>query len=101
MIFISAPEDAELLTLKAVRALQSATMILYDEGVSEDVLELARREARRVPAGQRDALELARAGEIVARVTFDGAPGEIAGCEAAGVEVLVIPGVSRDAIGPG
>lgn len=39
------PGDAELLTLKAMRALQSADVILFDDLVSDDVLELARREA--------------------------------------------------------
>ncbi len=35
------PGDPELLTLKAVRALQSADIILYDDLVSDGVLELA------------------------------------------------------------
>lgn len=42
------PGDAELLTLKAVRTLQAADVILFDDEVPTDVLELARREARRV-----------------------------------------------------
>ena len=41
------PGDAELLTLKAVRALQSADVILYDELVSPEMLESGRREAER------------------------------------------------------
>src|SRR5438270_3714931 len=46
VIFVAAHHhDAELLTLKAVRALQSATVILYDDGIADGVLELARREA--------------------------------------------------------
>jgi uroporphyrin-III C-methyltransferase/precorrin-2 dehydrogenase/sirohydrochlorin ferrochelatase len=40
--------DAELLTLRAVRALQSADVILFDERVSHDVLDFARREARKL-----------------------------------------------------
>src|SRR3546814_444067 len=48
MLVGAGPGDAELLTLKAVRALQSATVILYDDLVEADVLELSRREARRV-----------------------------------------------------
>src|SRR5208282_1428808 len=40
--------DAELLTLRAVRALQSADVILFDEFVSHDVLDFARREARKL-----------------------------------------------------
>ncbi len=46
------PGDAELLTLKAVRALQAADVILYDERISNDVLELARREAKRILVSQ-------------------------------------------------
>lgn len=42
------PSDVELLTLKAVRALQAADVILFDNAVSDDVLELARREAKRI-----------------------------------------------------
>src|SRR5438874_8743012 len=96
VIFVAAdPDDAELLTLKAVRALQSATVILYDNGIGTGVLELARREAKRVPAGSAaQPIELARDGEIVIRVTVGEATGEIAACEAAGVEVVIIPGVS-------
>ncbi|WP_053998126.1 SAM-dependent methyltransferase [Ahrensia marina] len=41
-------DDAELLTLKAVRALQAADIIMFDDDVSSDVLELARREAERI-----------------------------------------------------
>src|SRR5271169_4134700 len=42
------PGDPELLTLRAVRALQSADVILFDELVSHDVLDFARREARKL-----------------------------------------------------
>lgn len=47
------PGDAELLTIKAVRALQAADVILFDDLVSDDVLELARREAKRILVGKR------------------------------------------------
>ncbi|HEX2134775.1 MAG TPA: NAD(P)-dependent oxidoreductase, partial [Microvirga sp.] len=40
------PGSADLLTVRAVRALQSADVILYDDLCSRDVLELARREAK-------------------------------------------------------
>jgi hypothetical protein len=46
------PGDPELLTLKAVRALQSADIILYDDLVSGDVLDFARREARKLLVGK-------------------------------------------------
>jgi uroporphyrin-III C-methyltransferase / precorrin-2 dehydrogenase / sirohydrochlorin ferrochelatase len=40
--------DADLLTLRAVRALQLADVIVFDERVSHDVLDFARREARKL-----------------------------------------------------
>lgn len=39
------PGDPELLTLKARRVLHEADVVLYDRLVSQDILELARREA--------------------------------------------------------
>jgi uroporphyrin-III C-methyltransferase / precorrin-2 dehydrogenase / sirohydrochlorin ferrochelatase len=46
------PGDAELLTIKALRALQDADVILYDRLVSAEVLDLARRDARRLCVGK-------------------------------------------------
>jgi uroporphyrin-III C-methyltransferase/precorrin-2 dehydrogenase/sirohydrochlorin ferrochelatase len=107
------PGDPELLTLKAVRALQTATVILYDDLVGPEVLELARREAKRIAVGKSgkgpsckqseinaQIVELALAGENVVRLKggdpliFGRATEEIAACKAAGVEVGLIPGIS-------
>ncbi|MGZ8311298.1 MAG: siroheme synthase CysG [Allosphingosinicella sp.] len=107
------PGDPELLTLKAVRALQSATIILFDDLVGPEVLELARREATRIAVGkaghgpsvrQADICErivaLARAGEQVVRLkggdplVFGRATEEVEACCAAGVEVTIVPGIS-------
>ena len=38
--------DVASLTIKAIRALQVANVVVYDEGVPGDFLEFARREAR-------------------------------------------------------
>src|SRR5207237_543663 len=46
------PGDPELLTLRAVRALQSADVILIDDLVSPEVLDFARREARKMMVGK-------------------------------------------------
>lgn len=46
------PGDPGLLTLNAVRALQSADVILHDRLVSDEVLALARRDASRVSVGK-------------------------------------------------
>ena len=107
------PGDPELLTLKALRALQSADIILYDRLVSVDVLELARREARRMLVGkcaggascrqgEINALmvKLARSGQHVVRLKggdpmiFGRAAEEIEACRKAQIPVDVSP-VSR------
>jgi uroporphyrin-III C-methyltransferase/precorrin-2 dehydrogenase/sirohydrochlorin ferrochelatase len=40
--------EPDLLTLRAVRALQTADVVLFDDSISPEILEYARREARRV-----------------------------------------------------
>lgn len=107
------PGDAELLTLKAMRALQSADVILFDDLVSDEVLELARREAKRMMVGKRGGrasckqedinalmIKLARQGKRVVRLksgdpmVFGRAGEEIAVLEAAGVSVGIVPGIT-------
>lgn len=107
------PGDPELLTLKAVRALKSADVILHDSLVGDGVLDLARREATIVNVGKRRGLpstsqreinalmiEHARAGKIVARLkggdafVFGRAAEEIAAVEAAGIAVEIVPGIT-------
>lgn len=46
------PGDPELLTLKAVRVIQSADLLLYDRLVSNDVLELVAPDARLLYVGK-------------------------------------------------
>lgn len=114
----SGPGDAEMLTLKAVRSLQAADIILFDESVSPDVLELARREAKRMMVGAAgdddtrrpgETLELmaglARAGK---RVVFlrachtaasDEASSDISALRQRGVPVDYIPGIADADIG--
>jgi len=107
------PGDAELLTLKAVRVLQSADVILFDDLVSADVLELARREAKRMPVGKRGGREscrqedinatmvrLARAGKRVVRLKsgdpmVSGRAGEeIAHLDRENIPVDIVPGIT-------
>jgi uroporphyrin-III C-methyltransferase / precorrin-2 dehydrogenase / sirohydrochlorin ferrochelatase len=107
------PGDPDLLTIKAVRALQSADIILYDDLVSDEVLELARREAKRMMVGKRGQrescaqddindlmLKLARQGKHVVRLKsgdpmiFGRAGEEIASLEAAGIAVTVVSGIT-------
>jgi uroporphyrin-III C-methyltransferase / precorrin-2 dehydrogenase / sirohydrochlorin ferrochelatase len=107
------PGDAELLTLKAVRAMQSADVILFDDLVSDEVLELARREAKRMAVGKRgqrascaqddiNALmcDLARQGKHVVRLKsgdpmiFGRAGEEIEALARHDIPVEVVPGVT-------
>ena len=109
------PSDAELMTLKAVRALQSATVILHDDDVAADILELARREARRVSTadfGQQGAtsakigavmVELARGGDTVVRMRSERAHDkqmeiEFNTCRLGSVEISIIPPVMKSLI---
>ncbi len=71
------PGEAEMLTLQAVRALQSADIILYEDGITAEVLELARREAKRMfvndcgegpHAARNQVLQLLRTGKRVVRL---------------------------------
>ena len=107
------PGDPELLTLKAIRALQSADIILSDDLVSAGVLELARREAKRMlvgkqgygPAVKQDDINamlvsLAGQGKHVVRLKggdpgiFGRAGEEIEACQRAGIPVAIVPGIS-------
>ena len=107
------PGDPELLTLRAVRALQSADVILFDDLVSRDVLDFARREARKMLVGktgfgpsckQEDInalmVSLAKQGKRVVRLKggdpliFGRAAEEIEACEAAHIAFDVVPGIT-------
>lgn len=47
------PGDPDLLTVKALRALQDADVVFYDELVSPEILDRIRRDAARIPVGRR------------------------------------------------
>src|SRR6201995_154604 len=47
------PGDPDLLTVKALRALQDADVVFYDELVSPEILDRVRRDAARVAVGRR------------------------------------------------
>jgi uroporphyrin-III C-methyltransferase/precorrin-2 dehydrogenase/sirohydrochlorin ferrochelatase len=107
------PGDPELLTLRAVRALQSADVILIDDLVSPEVLDFARREAKKMMVGKTGhgpackqseindlMVKLAKSGKRVVRLKggdpmiFGRAGEEIAACRAANIAVEVVPGIS-------
>ncbi len=107
------PGDPELLTLKAVKAIAAATVILVDDLVNEEVLLHARPGARIVHVGKRGGCKstpqafieklmvmAAREGETVVRLKggdpfiFGRGGEEIEALNAAGIEVQVINGIT-------
>jgi len=107
------PGDPGLLTLRALRALNEADVILYDLLVSPQILDLARRDAVRVAVGKRGGgthtpqdtihallLEHARAGRRVVRLkggdsfVFGRGGEELAFLRAHGVACEVVPGIT-------
>lgn len=107
------PGDPELLTLKGLRALVGADVVLFDDLVPAAVLDLARREAVRVNVGKRGyapsvkqeeitalLVKLAKEGKNVVRLKggdpmiFGRANEEIQAIRAAGLEAEIVPGVT-------
>src|SRR5438067_206723 len=107
------PGDPDLLTLKALRALQDADVIFYDELVSAEVLDRARRDASRVAVGRRVGkpgigqaainrlmIEAARNGQRAVRLkggdpfVFGRGGEEVEALRQAGVRYSVVPGIS-------
>jgi uroporphyrin-III C-methyltransferase len=107
------PGDPELLTLKAVRLIESADVILHDDLVPQAVLDLARSGADLVNVGKRCGaktitqeeinalmIEHAQASRSVVRLKsgdpllFGRAAEELAALAETGVPVEIVPGVS-------
>lgn len=107
------PGDPELLTLKAVKAIQSATVVLVDDLVSPAVVAMAAPQARIVHVGKRGGCKstpqafierlmvmAAREGESVVRLkggdplVFGRGGEEVEHLRAAGIEVEVVNGIT-------
>ena len=107
------PGDPELLTLKAVRAIAEASVILVDDLVGEGVLAHARPDARITYVGKRGGckstpqatieqlmLDAARAGENVVRLKggdpfiFGRGGEEVESLRRAGIEPVVLNGIT-------
>lgn len=107
------PGDPDLLTVKAVRALQEADVIVADRLIGPKILDRARRDARRILVGKTPGqcsptqaeinailIREAAAGLHVVRLkggdpmVFGRAGEEIAALHAAGIAVEVVPGIT-------
>ncbi|MCB1560334.1 MAG: uroporphyrinogen-III C-methyltransferase [Xanthomonadales bacterium] len=105
--------DVSLLTLAALRHLQDADVVLFDRLVSPDILDLIRRDARRIDVGKRVGSRLhsqdsisqrlvreAQAGNRVVRLkggdplVFGRGGEEIDALREAGIAFAVVPGVT-------
>ena len=107
------PGDPELLTLKALRLLQGADVVLYDNLVDRRILDYARRDAERIYVGKRRRdhgigqqginevlVAQARAGRNVVRLKggdpfiFGRGGEEIEALAAAGFDCIAVPGIT-------
>jgi uroporphyrin-III C-methyltransferase len=107
------PGDPELLTIKALKALQGADVVVHDGLVSEAILDLAPSAARRLSVAKRKSrhsyaqdeinrllVAFAREGLTVVRLKggdpfiFGRGGEELEACRAAGIICHVVPGVT-------
>lgn len=113
------PGDPELLTVRAVKALRRATVVLVDDLVDPGVLRYLRRRARVVPVGKRGGcvstpqafihrlmVAEAQRGEQVVRLkggdpfVFGRGGEEVDALREAGIEVDVVSGLTAGIAGP-
>ena len=107
------PGDPDLLTLRALQALQAADVVFYDELISEEILDRARRDAERIFVGKRSGhpgvaqdvinqrlAETARQGLNVVRLKggdpfiFGRGGEELEYVRQAEIAVVVVPGIT-------
>jgi uroporphyrin-III C-methyltransferase/precorrin-2 dehydrogenase/sirohydrochlorin ferrochelatase len=107
------PGDPDLLTLRALQALQGADIVFYDDLVSDAVLDRARRDAERVFVGKRKGqpgigqdeinrrlIEAAGRGRTVVRLKggdpfiFGRGGEELEALRQANVATVVVPGIT-------
>ncbi len=113
------PGDPELLTIKAVKALQQCEVLLVDDLVHADVLAYAKPSARIIHVGKRGGckstpqlfiermmIRFARAQAIVGRLkggdpfVFGRGGEEMLALRAAGIDIEIIPGITSGSAAP-
>lgn len=107
------PGDPELLTLKAFRLIQNADIVFHDRLVSDEIMDLVRRDATRISVGKAKAnhsvpqneihdlmINAVREGQRVVRLkggdpfVFGRGGEEVEALREAGIEASVVPGIS-------
>jgi uroporphyrin-III C-methyltransferase/precorrin-2 dehydrogenase/sirohydrochlorin ferrochelatase len=107
------PGDPDLLTIKALRALQDADVVFYDELVSSEILDRVRRDASRVAVGRRVGkpgigqeainqlmIAAAKSGQRAVRLkggdafVFGRGGEEVEALREAGVSYSIVPGIT-------
>jgi uroporphyrin-III C-methyltransferase len=107
------PGDPDLLTIKALKVLQAADVVIHDGLVSDEILDLAPARARRISVAKRKSHHSYAQGEINRMLTalalegltvvrlkggdpfiFGRGGEELEACREAGVECRIVPGVT-------
>ncbi len=113
------PGDPELITVKAARAIGACDTVVYDDLIPEEILLLARPQARKIYVGKRAGkdymrqdqinqllLDLARQGRTIARIkggdpcVFGRGGEEALFLKKNGIPCEIVPGVSSAIAGP-
>jgi uroporphyrin-III C-methyltransferase len=107
------PGDPDLLTLRAARLIERASLIVHDGLVADEILEMARPDARLISVAKQRSRHTMQQGDINALLVREALAGndvvrlkggdpfvfgrggeELEACRAAGVAVEVVPGIS-------